>query len=218
MRILALGGVAGPVVFGSVVVVCAALRPDYSHSLQVMSVLGETGGPNAIIMNAFGFLPTGLLIMALAISLSQLVPRTILTTAGVLLLGLFGAGIVAAGAYSCDLGCPRVGTSPEAFLHIVVSAVAFGSGVTAIGVWGFAFRAHPEWRSLSVFSLLSALLAAALLAKFNSSVGEATIPGVWQRLFLGTLYLWCAVVGLYAYRISAPERQRQQLAQADDGR
>ncbi len=89
MRILALGGVGGPVLFAAVVLVCAALRPDYSHSMQVMSALGETGGPNALLMNAAGFVPTGLLLMGFAISLSRLVPRTALATAGALFLGLF---------------------------------------------------------------------------------------------------------------------------------
>lgn len=206
MRILALAGVAVPIVFGSVVVVCAALRPDYSHSMQVMSALGETGGPNAFIMNAFGFLPTGMFIMALAFSLSQLVPRTILTAAGTLFLGLFGAGVVAAGVYSCDLGCSGVDASREAFLHIVASVIAFIAAVLAIGVWGIAFRPHPDWRPLSFFSLLSGLLAAVLLVIFNASTGNAAFPGVWQRLFIGTLFSWCAIVGLYAYRISAPER------------
>ncbi len=44
MRVLALGGVAGPALFTLVVLVCAALRPNYSHSMQVMSALGELNG------------------------------------------------------------------------------------------------------------------------------------------------------------------------------
>jgi hypothetical membrane protein len=206
MRILALGGVAGPVVFTLVVLVGAALRPDYDHSMQVMSALGETGGPNALLMNAVGFVPTGLLILGFAFSLSRLVPRTALATAGGLLLCLFGLGIVGAGAFSCDPGCSGVGTSRDAYLHIVASVVAFLSGVTACAIWGFAFRALPAWRSLSSFSLASALLSTILLLTFNATAGSSSFPGVWQRLFLGSLFLWCGVVALYAFRISAPNR------------
>ena len=55
MRILALGGIAGPVLFTTVVVLAAALRPGYSHYEAVISALGETGGPHALLMNAGGF-------------------------------------------------------------------------------------------------------------------------------------------------------------------
>ena len=207
MRVLALGGVAGPALFTLVVLVCAALRPNYSHSMQVMSALGETGGPNALLMNAVGFVPTGLLLVAFAFSLSRLVPRTALATAGALLLGLFGLGIVGAGAFSCDPGCSGLGTSREAYLHIVASVLAFPSGVAACAFWGVAFRSLPAWRALSGFSLTSALLAAVLLLTFNATAGSSSFPGVWQRLFLGSLYLWCGVVGCYAFCISAPDRR-----------
>ena len=117
MRILALGGIAGPVLFTTVVVLAAALRPGYSHYEAVISALGETGGPHALLMNAGGFVPTGFLLIGFALSLSRLVPRTALATAGAVCSGLLGAGIVGAGVFSCDLGCRGLGTSREAFLH-----------------------------------------------------------------------------------------------------
>jgi hypothetical protein len=43
MRLLALGGVAGPVLFTTLVIVCAALRPGYSHLYPFMSELGAPG-------------------------------------------------------------------------------------------------------------------------------------------------------------------------------
>ncbi len=207
MRVFALGGVAGPILFTAVVLICAALRPDYSHSMHVMSALGETGGPNALLMNAMGFVPTGLLLMAFSLSLSQLVPRTALATTGALLLGLFGLGILAAGTFSCDLGCSGMGTSREAHLHIVASVLAFVSGVTACGIFGLVFRSLPAWRALSVFSLISAFLSAVLLLAFNAAAVSNFFPGVWQRLFLGSLFVWCGVVGSFAFRASAPAKR-----------
>jgi hypothetical membrane protein len=47
VRYLALGGVVGPVLFASVVILCAALRPKYSHVSQFISELGESGGSHA---------------------------------------------------------------------------------------------------------------------------------------------------------------------------
>src|SRR6266545_6315049 len=47
MRILALGGVLGPVLFAAVVGVCSALRPGYSHITQFISEHGATGTSHA---------------------------------------------------------------------------------------------------------------------------------------------------------------------------
>ena len=63
MRILSIGGAAGPVLFATAVVVSGALRPEYSHVTQFMSELGETGGSRSYLMNYGGFIPTGLLLI-----------------------------------------------------------------------------------------------------------------------------------------------------------
>jgi hypothetical protein len=50
--------VAGPILFGVVVTLAAALRPGYSHVTQLISELGETGTGTALLMNVAGFVPT----------------------------------------------------------------------------------------------------------------------------------------------------------------
>ena len=47
MNRLALGGLAGPVIFSAVVILAAALREDYSHVTHFVSELGATGSPRA---------------------------------------------------------------------------------------------------------------------------------------------------------------------------
>jgi hypothetical membrane protein len=183
---------------------CASLRPEYSHATQVMSALGETGSSTGWIMNLFGFVPTGLLIVGLSVSLRELVPPSLLTRIGSMLLSGFGGGIVAAGIFSCDQGCSGIGESLESFLHIVASVVAFGCGVAACGVWGIAFRGVPIWRGLYSFSVLSACISGVLLIEFNSAASANLFPGFWQRMFIGSLFMWCAVVGWFAFRNSAP--------------
>jgi len=43
MRLLALGGITGPVLFAVVVLVLGALRPGYSHLQHFISELGVAG-------------------------------------------------------------------------------------------------------------------------------------------------------------------------------
>jgi hypothetical membrane protein len=49
-RILAIGSILGPIILMVTVVVLGFIRPDYSHSMQLMSELGEVGVPNGIFM------------------------------------------------------------------------------------------------------------------------------------------------------------------------
>lgn len=206
MRILLLGGLAGPILFGTSVVVGASLRPDYDHTMQVMSALGATDSANAFLMNGVGFIPTGILIVGFALALNRRGPRSLLAIVGGLLLGLFGFGIVGAGVYSCDPGCIGVGTTREAFVHIVVSVVAFLAAISALFFWGAAFRSDPLWRPLSSFSFAMGIVAAGLLFLFNRTAASDFFPGLWQRLFVASLFLWCAVVGVYAFRVSSQGR------------
>ncbi len=200
MKVLALSGVAGPVLFTTLVMVCGALRPDYSHATQFISELGETGGSHSSLMNVVGFIPSGILLTIFGASLALLFPRTGLSLAAAALVGIFGLGIAGAGVYSCDLGCPRQGISSEATLHRLVSVTAFLSGIVGSGIYAYLFRGVASWRSLWWYSAASSAAALVLLLVLNASVESRAFTGVWQRLFLATLYLWCAIVGIHAFR------------------
>lgn len=208
MRFLALGGVAGPVLFASAVILCAALRPDYSHTTQFISELGESGGPHASLMNFLGFIPSGLLLAAFGASLASLRPRTVLSLAAAALIAVFGLGIAGAGVYSCDMGCSREGISSEAALHRGVSITAFIAGVLGTGAWAYRFRRLAGWRSLWRYSAATSAAALALLLLLDASVESRAFTGVWQRLFLATLYLWCAVIGLRVWSVELDTRRR----------
>ncbi len=203
MRVLALGGVAGPVLFATAVVACAALRPEYSHTTQLMSELGETDGSHAYLMNYGGFVPAGILLIAFAVSLFRSFGDTWASVLGALLVGTFGAGIMAAGIFSCDPGCPREGLSVEASAHRVVSYAAFGAGILAPVVWATRFRQLTQWKPLWVYSLLSSGAAIVFLALTASAAESRVLAGLWQRLFLGVLYLWCAIVGVRTFQLGA---------------
>ncbi len=211
MRFLSLGGAAGPVLFATAVVVSGALRPEYSHVTRFMSELGEAGGSRSYLMNYGGFIPTGLLLIGFSVSLFRSFARTRTSVLGALLVGAFGAGIMAAGVFSCDPGCPHEGLSAQASAHQIVSYVAFGGGIFAPLVWASCFRRLNQWRSLWVYSLLSGCAAIILLALTGSAVESRALAGVWQRAFISVLFLWCAVVGVRAFRLGAAQDQLRGL-------
>lgn len=202
LRFAALGGVAGPVLFTIVMLICAGLRPDYSHVSQFMSELGATGTPNAQLMNYAAFLPGGTLLAVFGLSIAILVSRHPLSIVASGLLTLFGAGVAAAGFFSCDPGCPQAGGSLQNLIHDRLGPLSFLSAIVAVGLLAVHFRRLGEWQSVWVYSAISSLVAFLSLVLLASSLESRDLTGLWQRLLVGTLYTWCAVIGLRAFRLS----------------
>ena len=201
MRALILGGIVGPVVFAAVVLAAAAGHPGYSHVANFMSELGATGAPRAALMNYGGFIPAGMLLAAFAISLRRAVPRKPLISAGVVLVMLFGIGVVAAGVFQCDLGCPTSGGTIENRIHNAIGPSCFLCVIAGSGILGWQFRNLPDWRRLSAYSLVTSGVALVFFIGLVSSLESRTLTGLWQRLMLGTLFLWCGVAAAHAFRL-----------------
>jgi hypothetical membrane protein len=200
MRLLTLAGVAGPVVFLCAVIVSAFLRPDYSHLASFISELGASGSSVASLMNYAGFIGAGLLFAAFGVALALRLPRTPLVWIGSALVSAFGVGVIASGVFSCDVGCPHTGGSLHNAIHNRIGPIAFVCLIAAAGIFGMAFRQLGQWRHLATYSLLTSAGAAVLMVALVRSLDTRLLTGLWQRLLLATLYLWCAVVAIAVYR------------------
>jgi len=196
MRILALGGVAGPALFTLTTLVIAALRPRYNHVTSMISELGATGTPYAALMNYIGFVPAGLMLAAFGVALARAFPRQRMATAGAVLVTLFGFGMAASGVFSCDPGCPQSGGSFEHVVHDRIAPIIFVCLIAGTAILGIHFRRIPKWHHLGVYSLFTSALSLAFLVALIRSLETRTLTGLWQRLMLATLFLWCAVIGL----------------------
>jgi hypothetical protein len=200
MRLLALGGIAGPILFFAIVIVSAAFRSDYSHITNFISELGATGTLYAGLMNYAGFLPAGLMLAAFGVALAKALPRHRLTILAAILVTLFGVGVAVSGVISCDPGCPQTGGSVENLIHNRIAPIAFLCVIAGAGILGIHFRRLAAWRPLSVYSLLSSGVALCFLVALASSLDSRELTGLWQRLLLAALFLWCAVIGLCTFR------------------
>jgi len=200
LKFLALGGIVGPILFTSVTLFCASLRPDYNHISQFISELGATKSPNATFMNFVGFIPTGLMIAAFSVSLISLLPKHILTQVGSVFMTVFGLGMVVAGNFSCDIGCPREG-SLENTIHDQVSGPIFLLGIIGILLLGISFRKSSLWKGLWIYSVVSALFAFGFMIALIISIESNNMQiGLWQRLLLATIFLWCGIVSTKMFK------------------
>lgn len=202
MRMLSLGGAVGPLVFVAAVMVAAALRPDYSHVANFVSELGATGTTNAALMNYAGFVPAGLMLAAFGVALAGTLPRHRFALAAAALVTSFGCGVAASGFVSCDAGCPQGEGSIENAIHNAIAPIAFLCLIAGTAILGIRFRRLPAWRAFSAYSLLTSVLALFLLVTLASSLDTRELTGLWQRLLLAVLFLWCAVVGVHAFQVA----------------
>jgi hypothetical membrane protein len=200
MRALTLAGVAGPIVFVSAVLAAASGHRGYSHTANFMSELGATGAPRAVLMNYGGFIPAGTLLAAFGATLVHSLPRTPSMVAGAVLVTLFGIGVAASGVFSCDLGCPTSGGTVGNQIHNAIGPSCFLCLIAGTGILGWKLREFPDWRWLSAYSLATSAIAFVFFLSLVGSLESRTSTGLWQRLMLGTLFLWCGVVAVHAFR------------------
>jgi|GEM_PF-1107013 len=192
----AAGGVLGPVVFTTVALIAAAIRPDYSHKRDFISELGATGVQNAAFMNYAGFVAGGLLTGSLGFALFKILPRTRTSLLIAFLVGMFGAGIALSGIYSCDAGCPQGSGSIANLVHNAIAPIAFLSLIAAALLSGYGWRRFTGLRRLSNFSLLTGVAAMGIFILLVQSLEAREFTGLWQRLLLCVLFSWCIVISL----------------------
>ena len=146
------------------------------------------------------FRKRGLLLAGFGVSLGRFLPRNRPTLVASVLATVFGLGTAASGIISCDPGCPQAGGSIENFIHDKIAPVSFLCLIVAASILGLHFRRLPAWRPLSLYSLVTSVVALGLLAALVGSLETRVLTGLWQRLMLATLFLWTAVIGFRVFR------------------
>ncbi len=195
-RVLALGGVVGPVQFVWITILCAVLRPGYSHTHHFVSELGATGTAHAWVMNYLGFVAAGLLLCCFGLSAGAMVQPGRGALIGPALVTIFGLGVALSGLFSCDPGCPRANGSTQNLIHDRLAPLTFLAGSLGPVFLGLHFRRLPHLRRLWLYSVASGALGLVLLAAVASSLESRELTGLWQRLLLAVLFSWCATVSL----------------------
>lgn len=185
----ALGGVIGPILFASLVVVAGVAYDGYSHASQKISELGGAGAEYAILQN-LNFAILGVMVLGFSWSLARTIGRPYL---GPLLIGYFGLVAVAHAWIPCDIGCK--GATPIGLLHNVTGFSGFLATIVGMSLLARRWREDPIWRSHAAFTRIAASTALAGLVWFviTQAIDVQTLAGLAQRTFAGSLLLWIAV-------------------------
>jgi hypothetical membrane protein len=201
IRLLAWGGIIGPILFVAAFTIAGALRPGYSPISQAISALGT--GVNgwqedipAIIL--------GILLLAFTLSFFLAMRSVLPATSrviGSVLLAIVALVWITVGIFTA---APSTRT-----VHTIASVVGEVSAIAALFVIGIGLRAAPSWRAWSVYTIATAVVAlVTLLLTFITSQrslsASVRIGGLLERLLVVEILAWFVAFGVKLARLEAP--------------
>ena len=190
--VTALGYVAAALAV-AVTVVGGATRDGYDHAAQLISELGQRGGPHGVAVSLLGFLVIGLLVLAFTVLAVRDVRARRLLAVGIGIVGLsIAVGYGVSGLARCEAGCPTDGDWQQS-VHNAVGYVEYGGAPLGMLLTAIAVRRDRTWRIVTAWSAIAfvAFLAIAPLVEEESRRGSR---GTLQRVLEGLLFGWVALV------------------------
>ncbi len=186
---LSLAGIALYVVLD---IIAQVLPPHYNPISQAESDLAV--GPFGVVM-AVNFVVRGLLSVAAVTALQSSLPDKARSRAGEFLLSIWAIGAIILAFYPTDLQGQHA--TVHGLIHLAVALVAFVTGAIGELLLSLRLRASSHMQPIASFSLGIAIIAIImlliLLVTEQSVIGQHYF-GLLERLFLGTVLLWIAVV------------------------
>lgn len=196
--VLAHLGLLGPIVFMTV----ALLLPAISE----YSLLGDTISELAIgrfgMIQTISFFVAALGSLALTLGLWRMLPKTKGVRVGTGLLAIWCLGLVVDGIFPIDPLVPGVAHSSTSLVHLGAAVLAFICVLLSMFVLSFSFRKIDDWRAFVPWSFTLGVLA--LAAFFLPSEGGRA--GLYQRIFVGIVMLWLALVALHLRNLARERR------------
>jgi hypothetical protein len=202
-RWLALGAVAGPLLFTLAWVGLGFVSPGYTifgtviapYSPISQPISGLGLGVTGPFMNA-AFVLSGVLLLGGVLGVSRALSITNWACAS--LLALSPIGLVIAGLFTLE--------SP--LLHLGGALLGLASPVFSFLALGWLLRRLPGWRRVGTWLLLSSPLTLLLVVLYFASFDQATvaanqgIAGLTQRVLVLEIHGWFAALGWLAFRRS----------------
>jgi hypothetical protein len=196
--LLACGGILGPAIFITTDLVAGLNSPFYNYFRHSISSLAWS---NLGWLQTIGFLTIGLLVELFVAGLFFGLKGRRGFGFGILLLVLFGFGLLLIGAFHTD---PYVGPHTiEGTIHGNSAKIVFWTLPLAALFIVPSLKQDPFWKSLSVYSIVSAVLA--FLLMIGSVIwmkDDFKLFGLFERLLVIIEISWVVVMAIWLLRLS----------------
>lgn len=195
----ALAGIAGPILFWSVLTILGQVQPAYNAFRFDISLL--VLGPIGWIQTA-NFIVFGLSIIVFERGLQEaVVPRRTWGRMSILALAS-GLALVAMGIFPTD---PPGAWTPHGAVHLGVVAVLASLLPVVCFVTAGEMKRHPSWRGHAGFTVLTGILTgtlAVMLLMAWSGAWRVLHPwvGLFERAVFAVPSVWMGVMGIRLMR------------------
>jgi hypothetical protein len=201
-RWLALGAVAGPLLFCLAWLVLGLVSPGYTifgtliapYSPIAQPISGLGLGITGPYMNA-AFVLSGTLLLIGLIGVFQTLGASASRWVCLGLIALTPVGLVVAGSFNLESPVP----------HLLGALLGLASPVLSFLATGLVLRAIPRWRRFGNWLLLGSPLSLVLVVLYFASFDQATVAanqgvaGLIQRLLVIEIFGWFVALGWLAF-------------------
>ncbi len=195
--LLALAGIAGPIVLVVMDLTAALSSPGYS--LVKDSISSLAWAPLGWVQT-IGFLVIGLLVELFVAGLYFSIRGVRGFGFGVALLAFFGFGLLLIGAFHTDPS-PTV-TTFEGAIHGVVAKAIFWIFPVAALLIAPSLRKNPFWRPLFIYSVIAAAAAVGLMIASLWLPEENSRFGLFERILVADEVLWVEIMAIWLFGLS----------------
>lgn len=180
-------GLIAPIYYFVLVGILGKMWSAYNPIAQYVSVLGDIGSPFKNIMNVFGFMGLGVMILIFSLGFYLSFKKNLFMKIAQACLAIAGIFLIAIGFFPCDSQCISVTDTGK--LHSIISiapisfpfaAIFFALGIPKYQGW------NKGWKALSIISGFGAITAGSLLL----TAYLHPYAGFVQRIGIGLCLLW----------------------------
>jgi hypothetical protein len=196
--VLAMAGMAGPVVLAAADLSASLSSPTYSYLDDSISSLALT---SLGWVQTIGFLAIGLLVEIFVAGLLYNIRPSRGFHFGILLLVLFGFGLLLLGAFRTD-PTGTVHHTTEGTIHSFMATANFWLFPAAIALIAPSLRSDPEWHNIFVYTLVACGLDIALVITMGTLRHRIGWFGLLERLVVGNMIVWVEVTAIKMLRLS----------------
>jgi len=194
---LALAGIVGPIVLIVGDLAASLATPNYSLISNSISSLALTP---VGWLQTIGFLAMGLLVEIFVAGLLFNIRRARGFHLSIGLFVFFGFGLLLIGAFRTDPA--GVAHTIEGIIHSATAYAVFWLFPIAILLLTPSLKSDPNWKNISVYTLVAGILALALAMVFLCLPDQASWFGLYERILVANMIIWVEVAAIQLLRLS----------------
>jgi hypothetical protein len=189
--LLALAGMAGPLVLIATDFTAAFTSPDYNMVRDSISSLALT---RLGFIQTIGFLAIGILVEIFTAGLLYNIRGVWGFRFSIALLVFFGFMLLLIGAFRTDpVGGP---TTTEGIIHGITAIGAFWVFPVAVLVISPSLKRDPAWKNLFLYSIIAGLLAIVFVIIIGVLPDDASWFGLLERILVANMIIWVEVAAI----------------------